>query len=308
MGTDQSLSRRAQGIQARVEFSWGATEVKPPVLADAIVDVTETGSSLRANNLEGARRAARQHAALRRVQPRVCSTIDWKRRQDGEASLMLLERRDRGGDPGRCSAMNVPRSSPRRRARAAARGSARPPSRPLADEELGGRQFVIIEEHAGARADPASWSAAGARRDRREPGQRRSSIEPNVAPRRGSSLRRCSPAISSTAWWGLVAPRPQSSASRYIVMQAVVLRERPGCARCLLSVRSDLHGWELPGGTARSPASASNRPGWCARSSEETGLRDGGSCVTRRLTTSAPASARIRRTSMNVVRSAGRSR
>lgn len=38
-------------IEAQVEFSWGATEVKPPVLADAIVDVTETGSSLRANNL-----------------------------------------------------------------------------------------------------------------------------------------------------------------------------------------------------------------------------------------------------------------
>ncbi len=39
------------GVEARVEFSWGATEVKPPVLADAIVDVTETGSSLRANQL-----------------------------------------------------------------------------------------------------------------------------------------------------------------------------------------------------------------------------------------------------------------
>src|SRR5436853_3540412 len=39
------------GVEAHVEFSWGATEVKPPRLADAIVDVTETGSSLRANNL-----------------------------------------------------------------------------------------------------------------------------------------------------------------------------------------------------------------------------------------------------------------
>lgn len=39
------------GVNARVEFSWGATEVKPPKLADAIVEVTETGSSLRANNL-----------------------------------------------------------------------------------------------------------------------------------------------------------------------------------------------------------------------------------------------------------------
>jgi ATP phosphoribosyltransferase len=39
------------GVTAKVEFSWGATEVKPPTLADAIVEVTETGSSLRANNL-----------------------------------------------------------------------------------------------------------------------------------------------------------------------------------------------------------------------------------------------------------------
>ena len=42
----------ANGVKAKVEFSWGATEVKPPVLADAIVEVTETGSSLRANNLK----------------------------------------------------------------------------------------------------------------------------------------------------------------------------------------------------------------------------------------------------------------
>ena len=39
------------GVNATVEFSWGATEVKPPKLADAIVEVTETGSSIRANNL-----------------------------------------------------------------------------------------------------------------------------------------------------------------------------------------------------------------------------------------------------------------
>lgn len=43
---------RANGVTAKVEFSWGATEVKPPVLADAIVEVTETGSSLRANKLK----------------------------------------------------------------------------------------------------------------------------------------------------------------------------------------------------------------------------------------------------------------
>lgn len=47
--TQDYLARH--GVNARVEFSWGATEVKVPHLADAIVEVTETGSSLRANNL-----------------------------------------------------------------------------------------------------------------------------------------------------------------------------------------------------------------------------------------------------------------
>jgi ATP phosphoribosyltransferase len=47
--TKKYLARH--GVQARVEFSWGATEVKVPQLADAIVEITETGSSLRANRL-----------------------------------------------------------------------------------------------------------------------------------------------------------------------------------------------------------------------------------------------------------------
>jgi ATP phosphoribosyltransferase len=47
--TKRYLARN--GVTAKVEFSWGATEVKPPILADAIVEVTETGSSLRANKL-----------------------------------------------------------------------------------------------------------------------------------------------------------------------------------------------------------------------------------------------------------------
>jgi len=42
---------KKHGVNVKVEFSWGATEVKPPMLADAIVEVTETGSSLRANRL-----------------------------------------------------------------------------------------------------------------------------------------------------------------------------------------------------------------------------------------------------------------
>src|SRR5580700_4176428 len=47
--TEKFLAKN--GVKARVEFSWGATEVKVPQLADAIVEVTETGSSLRANHL-----------------------------------------------------------------------------------------------------------------------------------------------------------------------------------------------------------------------------------------------------------------
>ena len=47
--TERYLERN--GVHARVEFSWGATEVKVPQLADAIVEVTETGASLRANHL-----------------------------------------------------------------------------------------------------------------------------------------------------------------------------------------------------------------------------------------------------------------
>jgi ATP phosphoribosyltransferase len=42
---------RSKGVRAQVDFSWGATEIKPPYLADAIVELTETGSSLKANNL-----------------------------------------------------------------------------------------------------------------------------------------------------------------------------------------------------------------------------------------------------------------
>ena len=47
--TKQYLKKH--NVEADVEFSWGATEVKVPELADAIVEVTETGSSLRANHL-----------------------------------------------------------------------------------------------------------------------------------------------------------------------------------------------------------------------------------------------------------------
>jgi len=51
MGITPSLPGQSHGVKAEIEFSWGATEVKVPELVDAIVDITETGSSLRANKL-----------------------------------------------------------------------------------------------------------------------------------------------------------------------------------------------------------------------------------------------------------------
>ena len=58
---------KQNGVKADVEFSWGATEVKAPELVDAIVDLTETGSSLRANNL----RIVRSDAHTSELQSRI---------------------------------------------------------------------------------------------------------------------------------------------------------------------------------------------------------------------------------------------
>lgn len=75
------------GVEANVEFSWGATEVKPPILADAIVDVSETGSSLRANQLRV------MHVVLestpRFIANRAAARHAWKRAKI-ERMLMLL--------------------------------------------------------------------------------------------------------------------------------------------------------------------------------------------------------------------------
>lgn len=85
-----NLTRRylaKHGVEADVEFSWGATEVKPPQLADAIVEVTETGSSLRANKLRiveevlsSTPRLIANHAAYR---------DRWKRSKIDNLALLL---------------------------------------------------------------------------------------------------------------------------------------------------------------------------------------------------------------------------
>lgn len=95
------------GVTAKVEFSWGATEVKPPKLADAIVEVTETGSSLRANQL-------RIVAELLTSTPRLIANHQsyadqWKREKIDDLVLMLRGALNAEGKVGLM--MNVPRDS-----------------------------------------------------------------------------------------------------------------------------------------------------------------------------------------------------
>jgi ATP phosphoribosyltransferase len=78
----------SHGVKAKVEFSWGATEVKPPVLADAIVEVTETGSSLRANKLKIIDTVMESNTQL--IANRESWQDEWKRRKL-EDMRMLLE-------------------------------------------------------------------------------------------------------------------------------------------------------------------------------------------------------------------------
>jgi ATP phosphoribosyltransferase len=86
VGLTKSFLAR-HGVEANVEFSWGATEVKPPQLADAIVEVTETGSSLRANNLRII--AEVLQSTTRFVANKHAIADEWKRSKIDNLALML---------------------------------------------------------------------------------------------------------------------------------------------------------------------------------------------------------------------------
>jgi ATP phosphoribosyltransferase len=83
--TKRYLSRN--GVTAKVEFSWGATEVKPPVLADAIVEVTETGSSLRANKLRIVETILESNTRL--IANKTSWADSWKRGKLEDLKLLL---------------------------------------------------------------------------------------------------------------------------------------------------------------------------------------------------------------------------
>jgi ATP phosphoribosyltransferase len=78
----------SQGVNAAVEFSWGATEVKPPFLADAIVEVTETGSSLRANRLRVIDTV--MESSTRLIANRATWSDSWKQNKIQDLRLLLL--------------------------------------------------------------------------------------------------------------------------------------------------------------------------------------------------------------------------
>jgi len=95
------------GVTARVEFSWGATEVKPPKLADAIVEVTETGSSLRANNLRIVDEVLQ--STPRFIANHRSYADPWKKAKIDDVVLMLQGAMAAEGKVGLM--MNVPRAS-----------------------------------------------------------------------------------------------------------------------------------------------------------------------------------------------------
>jgi len=83
--TESYLARH--GVAARVEFSWGATEVKVPQLADAIVEVTETGSSLRANRLRIVDTVLESATVF--IMNKQAAAHSWKREKAENLMLML---------------------------------------------------------------------------------------------------------------------------------------------------------------------------------------------------------------------------
>jgi ATP phosphoribosyltransferase len=76
-----------QGVRVKVEFSWGATEVKPPMLADAIVEATETGSTLRANRLRIVDTVIESNTQL--IANPAALEDDWKRMRLENLALLL---------------------------------------------------------------------------------------------------------------------------------------------------------------------------------------------------------------------------
>lgn len=132
---------KSKGIKADVDFSWGATEVKPPHLADAIVELTETGASLKANNLRIVETILQ--SSTRFIANRKAWQDKWKR-QKMENIVMLLK--------GALSAeekvglkMNVPMKS-LKRVMSLISAMHSPTISPLSDKEWYALEVIINEK------------------------------------------------------------------------------------------------------------------------------------------------------------------
>ena len=97
---------KKHGVTAEVEFSWGATEVKPPKLVDAIVEITETGSSLRANNLRIIETLMESNTKF--VMNKEAYDNPWKKQKVERLVLMLQSAMAANGQVGLM--MNVPKN------------------------------------------------------------------------------------------------------------------------------------------------------------------------------------------------------
>jgi ATP phosphoribosyltransferase len=145
-----NLTRRwlaERGVEAHVEFSYGATEVKPPKLADAIVEVTETGSSLKANNLRIV--AELMQSTTRFIANPKAAADPWKKRKMDDLVLMLRGAMAAEGKVG--LTMNV--SNANLPAVLKVLPSENPTVSSLADGK-GVDVFVVIDEHIVRRIVP----------------------------------------------------------------------------------------------------------------------------------------------------------
>ena len=102
------------GVKAKVEFSWGATEVKVPQLADAIVEATETGSSLRAHRLRIVDTVLESRTVL--IANRAAAVDPWKKEKTGQSGSPAAGRHQRV-QQGRPHAERAPRTPGRRAGR-----------------------------------------------------------------------------------------------------------------------------------------------------------------------------------------------
>ncbi|MFO0808753.1 MAG: ATP phosphoribosyltransferase [Gemmataceae bacterium] len=138
----------SHGVTAHVEFSWGATEVKPPKLADAIVEVTETGSSLKANNLRIV--AELMQSTPRFIANKAAYADPWKKQKMDDIVLMLRGALAAEGKVGLM--MNVPDGR-----LAAVRDALPPGSNPTVSPLAAGGSdvLVIIDESTVRRIVPA---------------------------------------------------------------------------------------------------------------------------------------------------------